>query len=390
MSIMNSQRLPLRIVTLAAAFVTVLALATPASAAPVTVNVGAALTLSGTNQAFGNSSRRGIDLAVKEINASARAGIKVKVKTIDDFGTPEGAAAAYGIFFRDGVSAIMGPTLSSVALTVNHFAQGARIPVLGISNTLPGITEIGTFIFRPALTEQFVLPRVVKAVAESPIAPKTVVLIVGSDAMVSATSYSATTALIFRQALAENGVVVVKEIAVPVGMTDFASIGAEVKAADPDIVAITALPAEGIPLLTAIRNAKFRKNIIGSNAFNTQEIITGAQAAANGLIVGTAWSSSTVSKRNQAFIKAFKKEYKRIPDQFAATGYAYTYVLAAAVKRGNSATQASIQTQLAAITGPKSVATLLGKFRFDLNRNGISPVRVQEVVSQKFAIFPQD
>ncbi|MEI7438978.1 MAG: ABC transporter substrate-binding protein, partial [Thermoleophilia bacterium] len=177
---MHSPRLRSRLVLVAATAVAALAILIPAAAAaPVTVNVGAALTLTGPNQAYGLSSRRGIDLAAKEINAGAVSGVKMNVKTIDDLGTAAGAAAAYGVFFRDNVSVLMGPTLSDVALTVDNFAQAARIPVMGISNTQPGITEIGTFIFRPALTEAVVLPAVVKAVATSSLMPKTAVVIQG-------------------------------------------------------------------------------------------------------------------------------------------------------------------------------------------------------------------
>ncbi len=384
---MKSSRLPLRIVTVATALAAVLAFALPASAAPLVLNAGAVLTLTGSNQAFGLSSRRGIDMAVKEINAGAIPGIKMSVKTVDDAGTVPGAAAAFGIFFRDEVSAILGPTLSSVALNVDPFANGARIPVLGISNSLPGITEIGTFVFRPALTEAIVLPRVVKAVATSSAQPKSAVLIVGSDAAVTVDSYSATASAIMGQALTDNGIVTTKTIAVPADTTDYSSIGADVKLTDPAIVAITALPGEGIPLIVALRAAGFRGKIIGSNAFNSQEIISAAKAASNGLIVGTAWSPATVTVRNKAFIKAFRKEYKRLPDQYAATGYAYTYVLAQAAKNGNSTSQTAMQTQLAAITGDKFVSTLLGKFRFDANRNGVSPVAIQEVINQHFMIY---
>jgi hypothetical protein len=44
-------------------------------------------------------------------------------------------------------------------------------------------------------------------------------------------------------------------------------------------------------------------------------------------------------------------------------------------------------TQLAAITGTKNVKTLLGNFAFDVNRNGISPVLVQQVSGGKFGAF---
>ena len=379
---MHSQRLRSRLVIVAVTAAAALAILIPsATAAPVKVNVGAALTLTGPNAAYGLSSRRGIDLAAKEINEGAVSGVKFNVKTIDDFGTAAGAAAAYGIFFRDNVSVLMGPTLSDVALTVNYFAQAARIPVLGISNTQPGVSDIGTFIFRPALTEAVVLPAVVKAVATSSLMPKTAVVIRGSDA------FAATSAPIFTTAITANGMSVSKEVFVPVGTTDFTTIAADVKAMDPDIVAITALPAEGVPLLKALRAAGYKGKIMGSNAFASNVVTASAGAAANGLIVGTSWSASTKSRANKKFIKAFKQAYKRTPDQFAATAYAYTYVLAAAAKMAGSATQDAITAQLTAMTIGKAIPTLLGPFRFDAARNGVSPVTIQVVTHQKFSIF---
>ncbi len=377
----SPRRFTRRIVLIAVAIAALASTIPTASAAPVTVNVGAALTLSGPNAAYGLSSRRGIDLAAKEINAGAVRGVAMKVTTIDDFGTPEGASAAYGVFFRAGVSTIMGPTLSSVALVVNHFAQGARIPVVAVSNTLPGITEVGTFVFRGSLTEQFVTPRVVKAVVTSSLQPKTAVVAMGSDA------YSLGAGGILSAALINNAVNLNKTVTIPAGTTDFTAIAAEIKAADPDIVAIGALPADGVPLLIALRNVGYRKKIIGSASFNSRVVITGAKSAANGLIVGASWSSAVDKPANTTFIKAFKKEYRLMPDQYAAAAYAYTYVVAAAAKKGKSATQESMQTQLAAITGSKFVPTLLGRFRFDVNRNGVSRVVIQEIVNQKFVVY---
>ena len=349
-----------------------------ASAAPITVNVGAALSLTGDAAAYGISSRKGIDMAAKEINGGAISGVKVNVKTIDDLSTTAGAAAAYGVFFRDGVSTIMGPTLSNVALDVDPFAQAARIPVMGVSNTQPGITEIGNFIFRPALTEAYVLPQVVKTVATSSLLPKTAVVIQGSD------TFSVTSGPLLATALTSNGITVKKTELVPAGTTDFNAIAADVKANDPDIVAISALAPEGVPLLQALRNAGYKKAIIGSNGLNSGAVIKGAGAAANGLIVGTAWASWNQTPANKTFIKAFKKAYKSTPDAFAATAYAYTYVAATAAKNGKAATQDAMATQLAAI---KNVKTLLGNFSFDVNRNGVSPVLVQQVKGGKFGAF---
>lgn len=372
----------LRRVALSAFVLAALLVALPAaSAAPVTVNVGAALSLTGPGSAYGLSSRKGIDMAAAEINGGAVSGVRMNVKVVDDLSTTPGAAAAFGVFVRDGVSAIMGPTLSNVALDVDPFAQATRTPVLAISNTQPGITEIGTFVFRPALAEAYVLPQVVKTVATSTLMPKTAVVIQGSD------PYAQTSAQLFQSALAENQITVKATEVVVAGTTDYTPIAAQVKANDPDVVAISALSSEGIPLLQALRNAGYRKAIIGSNGFNSNTVVKSAGNAANGLITGTAWAGWNGTPANTSFVKAFRKRYKTTPDQFSATAYAYTYVLAAAARNGRSAAPDVLATQLAAITGRKFVDTLLGRFTFDVNRNGITPVLVQQVKGGKWGAF---
>ena len=48
-----------------------------------------------------------------------------------------------------------------------------------------------------------------------------------------------------------------KTVIVPAGTTDYAAIAADVKANDPDLVALSALSPEGVPLLQALRNAGY-------------------------------------------------------------------------------------------------------------------------------------
>lgn len=373
-----------RLVVLAAAVAALLVAIPSASAAPLRLEVGASLSLTGDAAAYGLSSRRGIDMAVREINAGAIPGITMSVRTIDDQSTTPGAATAYGVFFRDGVAAIMGPTLSSVALEVDPFAQAVRLPVLAISNTQPGVSGIGSFIYRPALTEQFVLPRVVRAVVKSPLAPTTSVVIQGSD------TFSATSAPILAQALSSNGVEVKTTEFVTAGATDadYATLAADVVARDPDVVAVAALAPEGVPLIKALRTAGYSKRIIGSNGLNSNVVTKGAGRSANGLIVGTAWAIWEATKANKRFIRSFRRLYKTSPDQFSATAYAYTYVLATAAVRGNADTSEEIARALGKLTDPKGVPTLLGRFRFDDSRDGRSPVRVQQFRSGRWQKFP--
>ena len=82
-----------RAALLALAVLALLVAIPSASAAPVSVNLGAALSLTGNASAYGLSSRRGIDLAAAEINAGAVSGVRMRVKTVDDLSTTPGAAA---------------------------------------------------------------------------------------------------------------------------------------------------------------------------------------------------------------------------------------------------------------------------------------------------------
>lgn len=356
--------------------------------AQVRATVGASLTLTGPNEVYGLSQQRGMQLAVREINGGAVPGVRLTLKVIDDKGTVEGASSAFGVFARSDVTAVFGPTLSNVACSVDHFAQAARMPVLGISNTQNcfdsgtgaayDLTSIGSFVFRPALTERSYAPRVVKAVAESSRQPTTAGLVVGSS------PFAQSSGEIYRSAIEANKLRLTIEGEIPAGTTDFSAIAASINAADPDIVVLTALPNEGVPLLVALRAAGYRKPVIGSNAFNSQRVIREAKGAANGLIVGSAYSVSGQSSANQRFVRAFRAQYKTAPDQFAAQAYAYTYVLARAIRAAGNASPAAVQPRLAQ---SRRVPTVLGNFSFNNRRDGVSPVQILQVERGQFRDF---
>src|SRR6266567_1515212 len=130
------------------------------------VRIGAALSLTGSAKLFGSAQRSGIKLAQDEINASHLLGsTRLEVVVQDDGSNREQASAVFQRFIENShVLAIMGPTLSDTALSVDPLAQQAGVPVLAISNSAGGITEIGNFIFRDSLSESQLTPQVLKMV----------------------------------------------------------------------------------------------------------------------------------------------------------------------------------------------------------------------------------
>ena len=108
-----------------------------------TVRIGAALSLTGSAEMLGVAQRNGIKLAQDEINTNHVLGeTRLEVVVQDDASDREQASTVFQRFIENGhVVAIMGPTLSDAALSVDPMAQQAGIPVLAVSNSVGGLTS---------------------------------------------------------------------------------------------------------------------------------------------------------------------------------------------------------------------------------------------------------
>src|SRR5215211_4065278 len=144
-----------------------------AAAQALNANFGAVFTLSGPNAAYGQAQQKGVQLAMEEINGkNAVEGIKVAITVEDDAGDRNQGINVFNKFLgQANLTAIIGPTLSNTAQATDPIAQDKKVPVLGVSNTAAGITDIGDYIFRDSLTEGDVIPQTIKKVA-STVKPK--------------------------------------------------------------------------------------------------------------------------------------------------------------------------------------------------------------------------
>ena len=76
-------------------------------------------------------------------------GRPIKLIYQDTAGDEQGAINAFqNLINKDKVVGIVGPTLSQQAFAADKFADDAKVPVLGPSNTAVGIPQIGEYISR--------------------------------------------------------------------------------------------------------------------------------------------------------------------------------------------------------------------------------------------------
>lgn len=86
--------------------------------------------------------------------------------------------------------------------------------------------------------------------------------------------------------------------------TDFRSLLTQAKDAAPDALVVSSLIEAAIPLVVQARELGIDMPIIGGNGFNTPQFMADAGDAAEGVVVGAAWNSSSDSPENSAFLEA--------------------------------------------------------------------------------------
>ncbi len=125
--------------------------------------------------------------------------------------------------------------------------------------------------------------------------------------------------------------------------------------------------------------------IIGGNGFNSPNLMKNAGEAAEGVIVGAAWNTSSASTLNRKFVEAFSSRFGTLPDQFAAQAYAGVYIAYQAISKAPSPDDhKAIRDALAQIKG---MNTVLGTFSFTDGRDADYVPVVQVVKDGKFVVF---
>jgi branched-chain amino acid transport system substrate-binding protein len=350
------------------------------SAGPI-VRIGAALSLTGTAKLFGSAQRSGIKLAQDEINANHILGnTRLEVVVEDDGSNRDQASAAFQRFIENShVLAIMGPTLSDTALSVDPLAQQAGVPVLAISNAAGGITQIGNFIFRDCLSESQLTPQVIKMVRARLKIHRAALLYTDTDPSRAGSNG-------FKKALQDFGIHIAAELSFTRDQTDFAPQLEEIAASRPDALFVTAPAQSAAPILIQARRYGLGNvPIIGSNAFNSDTVLRSAGDSAEGLIVGSAWSAVNPSARNQQFIQSYRARYGVDPDQLAAQAYTGVYILASAINDAGSTTDPRAVRD--ALERVNKLDTPLGPFSFNAQHDADYPPTVQIVRTGRLQLF---
>jgi branched-chain amino acid transport system substrate-binding protein len=351
-----------------------------AASLPATIKIGAVESLTGDNASYGIPIRKGIELAIAEINASKMLGnSKLNLVVMDDKADKqEGISVFTKLINEEKVAAIIGPTLSSTAFAADPIAQKAGVPVLGTSTTALGITAMGDFVFRDSLPQAAVIPGTLAKVMAKNKVQKAALLFESTN------EYSKSEADVFKASLQKLNITLTGSESYSKGDSDFRTQLSKLNAKRPDILIFCSLIGEAIPVLQQAREIGITQPIVGGNGFNNPNVLKNAKEAAEGLIVGSSWFIESTVPKSKVFVEAFRKQYGTDPDQFAAQGYAGAYIVATAIKNAGSADRSAIRNALAKL---QNLDTVLGTFSFDASRDPQHPSVPLIVKNGRYTLF---
>lgn len=347
------------------------------------VEVGVIFSLTGGASVYGNTQQNGVLLAMEEINESGYLGDAELVLVIEDGGSDAETAisAMEKLVNEDEVVAVLGPTLSTQAFSADPIAQEAGVPVMGVSNTANGITDMGDYVFRNSLPESSVIPGNLSQAVEL-IGIETVGVLYSDDDDFSVSGYN-----VFSATLEELEIDVIGEETFQIGDTNFDAQLTNLVFEEPDALIVSTLAAEATLLIQQARELGYEGAIIGGNGFNSPAIREQAGEAADGVVVGAAWHITNPSDINVAFVDMFEEAYSTSPDQFAAQSYTGTWLMATAIRCADSSDSADIRDALAEI---EEFDSPLGLFSFDEDRNPVHDPVAQIIVDGTFELLTEE
>lgn len=348
---------------------------------PATVTIGVIFGLSGPISVYGGPQQQAVQLAIAQINESGYLGEGVTLVAIyeDSAGSAEQAINAMTkLVEEDMVVAVIGPTLSTEAFAADPIAQENGTPVMGVSNTASGITDMGEFVFRNSLPESSVIPGTVASATEA-LGLERVGVLYGNDDDFTVSAYR-----VFVEALEDLGVEIISEETFAGGDVDFSAQLTNLLAGSPDALVVSALAAEAVQIITQARQQGYMGPIIGGNGFNSPAVLQQTGEDSDNVIVGAAWNIASPDPLSVLFSELFEETYGALPDQFAAQAYTGAWLMATAIRCADSVDRSDVRDALAAI---EDFPSPLGLYSFDEDRNPVHDPVVQIAIDQAFAVL---
>lgn len=300
---------------------------------------------------FGVMNRRGIELAVEEINNSPeQQGRKVEIVFRDDEGSGTKAAAIAEEFVKNpDITGVIGHVNSGAMVAAAKVYDG-QLPAVATTASSPDLSGISSWAFRVISSDS------ANGIELARFATRRGAKRVGI--LYENNSYGRGLVEAFRRAY-DGQVVNFDPIAEGAG--NFEPMVSFYKVTRPDLVVVAGTDASGMAFLREVRKQGLTSELVGGDGWTG--LVTDT-AASEGVWVGAPFTAEDPRPDAQAFVKAFRRKYGLTPDGNAALAYDATRLMVDAVRR-SGADRRKVRDYLASLRDGDGFPGATGTLKFD-------------------------
>lgn len=333
---------------------------------------GAYLSLTGPTATFGQTTKAGIDLAVKQRNeAGGVKGRPVKVIIYDNQGkTQETGTVVTRLVTSDKVIAVIGEVASTQSLAGAPICQKFGVPMISPSSTNPKVTEVGDMIFRVCIID----PEQGYAGARFAVdhlKAKTAAILYDQKQ-----AYSTGLAKNFKEWFTKLGGKIVAEQAYGSGTADFSAQLSNIKTTNPDVLYVPGYYTEVGNIAQQARRRGITVPMLGGDGWESPRLAEIGGKAIEGSYFTNHYAPEDQRPESQKFVEAYKKAYGEPPAALAALGYDAALVLFDAIERSPSLGGKDLAKAIAAT---KNFPGATGNTTIDAQRNATKPIVILQV-----------
>jgi len=342
-----------------------------------TVTIGVSLPLTGPAASYGESARKGLEIAYDEFLAQhPELKNKVLLDIEDDTASPKDGITIYQKFNASGIRIYLGPMVSGVAIAVTDLAKNDNSLFILPTATNPRLRGRSPLVYRTCVSDDAEGSAVAKFVYARDPKQVLAVLYINND-------YGLGIGTVFADTYRHLGGTVASTEAYDAASTDFRDIVTKVRSSSATALFLVG-QKEQLQVIKQLREAGFAGQLYGTTMFEDSQLLQ--SPGAEGAIFSTrVLNDGTRGQQANPFFDAYRKRFNADADYYAAAFHDGMSVALASATELLAKPQTNLNS-LPRLVGPKEGAT--GSLEFDDQNDVNQPFAFKQIRGGKVEFLP--
>ena len=352
------------------------AAATKPSAPPAPIRIGAILSLTGPMAPYGQNAKRGMDLAVAEVNRDGGVGGRPLEVLFEDAQSEPRAAtlAARKLIHQDKVPAVIGFIGSSLLLASAPIFNENHVVLVSPGASSPEIRDAGEYVFRTRASGRLEAHALADYATKKLECGRIAILYVNNE---YGTSWRDT--FVSRTEATDGQIGIVEAFAQ--GATNLRTQLSKIKASSPGCVLILGYFDEIVLAIRQARELDLTSTILTTVGIQDERVFDMLGSDAEGVLFCAVDYDPTQNEASKRFDEAYQAAYGRSSDIFAANAYDAVHLICDGIAK-RSATGKEIKAYLLSLGDYPGAG---GTLRFDDAGDEVKPVSMKKIENRRFS-----